>query len=110
MTLWPPLLVPPLVFLAVVSGAFALVPWACEKQQWLPLHVVALAGLAVTVGGIWLAWRDWRAAGLEEPSDKAERIVQARFLSALGLAISGISTFGMLMLWIVTYVVPPCFR
>ena len=93
MRLWAALFVPPVAFLTVLSAAYALVPWACETQRHLSLHVVALVCLAITAGGMALAWRDWKEAGLEEPVDKSEHVVQARFIAVMSFMLSAVMSY-----------------
>jgi hypothetical protein len=110
MRLWPALLVPPIAFLAVLTAAYALVPWACETQRHFPLHLVSLACLAITGGGMALAWRDWRAAGVEEPDDSPGQAARDRFIAVLGLMLSCLMMLVTLMLWTTTFIIPPCVR
>jgi hypothetical protein len=110
MTLWVPIAIPPLTFLTVLVAAYALVPLACETQQHLSLHVLALAGVGVAGVGIALAWRGWRAAGLQNPGDEATQVVQARFIAVLGLTLSSLVALVILTFWIVLWIIPPCVR
>jgi hypothetical protein len=110
MRLWPAIFVLPLVFLALLTAAYALVPWACETQQHLPLHAISAVSLAVGLGGVFLAWRDWRAAGVEPPDDGGDKIVETRFLAVMGLMLSALVSLTIAALWFTHFMVPPCVR
>jgi hypothetical protein len=105
-----PLFVPPFAFLALIGIAYAMVPWACEAQRRLPLHLVSLAALAIASGCVVLAWRNWRSLGTEPVYDEPEVTVWVRFLAALGLALSGLMTAGTIVLWTTQFILPPCVR
>jgi hypothetical protein len=105
-----PLFVPPIVFLALVAIAYAMVPWACETQRRVPLHLVSVVALAVVSGCVYLAWRNWRSLGAEPTYDEPHIIAWVRFLAGLGLVLSALLTVGTAMLWVVQFVLPPCVR
>jgi hypothetical protein len=110
MRLWPPLIIPPLVFLAALTAGLAVPNWECNHQYQYVLHVVALISLAVAAAGIALAWRDWHSVGLAQPDDEPDPAMQVRFLSALGLGISGLMALATITLWAVVAILPPCVR
>ena len=105
-----PLFVPPVVFIALISIAYAMVPWACETQRRVPLHLVSLAAVSIAGGCVWLAWRNWRSLGTEPTYDEPEVTVWVRFLAALGLALSALVTVGTIVLWTTQFILPPCVR
>jgi hypothetical protein len=105
-----PLFIPPVVFLALIAVAYALVPWACETQRRVPLHLLSLVALAVAAGCVVLAWRNWRSLGTDPAYDESEITVWVRFLAALGLALSGLITVGTIALWTTQFILPPCVR
>jgi hypothetical protein len=108
--LWPPVLVPPLAFLTLLSAAFALVPWTCEHQQPAPLHAITIVTLAIALGGIALAWHEWRSAGLEHPDDRGERVSWMRLLAVVGLCISALFLLATIGLWITQFIMHQCVR
>jgi hypothetical protein len=110
MRIWPPMFMPPLAFLTLLSVAYAAVPWACEHQHRAPLHAMAGVTLALALGLALLAWREWRAVGLERPDDRANRASWLRLLAVLGLMLSGLSALATIALWITQFVIPPCVR
>ena len=107
---WPAITLPPLVFLTLLSVAYALVPWACENQARAPLHVVSAVGLLLAALGVWAAWREWRALGFKRPDDKAEKTSWLRLLSVVGLMQASIFTLAIAVLWLTQFVIPPCVR
>ena len=108
--IWSVLFVPPLVFLVMITAEYAMVPWACENQHRLPLHVVAAISLAIVLGFLGLAWRNWRATGVEPPDDSPEPQVRLRFFSVLGLMMTTIVAVATAALWLAQFVLSPCLR
>src|SRR4051812_36081092 len=102
------LFVPPLLFLALVTVAYAMVPWACEEQHRFPLHLACAAALAIAVACAALAWRNWRDVGLESPDDQPERTVRLRFIAALSLMLSALMSVGIAAVWLTPLILPPC--
>ncbi len=110
MRLWPPIIIPPLVFLAALTAGLAVPNWECGHQYRYVLHVVALICLAIAAGGIALAWRDWRSVGLAHPDDRPDRAMQVRFISALGMGVSSLMAMATVTYWAVVIILPPCVR
>jgi hypothetical protein len=107
---WPPLFVPPLTFLALVTIAYAMVPWACETERRAPLHLAALLALAIAGGCTLLAWRNWRDTDVLPPTDEAEPPVPTRFLTVLGLMLSALMCVAIAALWLTQIALTPCLR
>jgi hypothetical protein len=105
-----PLFVPPIVFLALVAIAYAMVPWACETQRRWALHVVSFVAVVIVAGCVHLAWRNWRSLGTEPTYDNPEITVWVRFIAGLGLALSALVTVGTIALWATQFILPPCVR
>jgi hypothetical protein len=105
-----PLFVPPLLFLVLLTLAYAIVPWACETQRHYPLHLVTGGALAIVIACAVLAWRNWSGLGVEAPDDSAEPVVWVRFLAVLGLMLSALLCVGVAALLIAQFILPPCVR
>jgi|SRR5581483_3418670 len=110
MRYWPAILIPPIAFLTLLSGNYALVPWACATEARAPLHVASAVALAVALFGHVVAWREWRDLGMERPDDKAERLSWLRLLAVIGIMQSGLFTLAVAALWITQFVIQPCVR
>jgi hypothetical protein len=108
--IWPALFVPPLAFLTLLNVNYGLEPWACEYQIRWPLHLSAAVALVLALGAGALAWRDWRAVGMEPPNDADGEAPRVRFLSAVGLMLSGLSALAIMGLWTTILILPPCVR
>ena len=104
------LFVPPIVFLALISVGYAMVPWMCESQRRLPLHLVSMVALGIVAGCVYLAWRNWKSVGTDPTYDEPEVTVWVRFLAALGLGLSALVAVGTLVLWTTQFILPPCVR
>ena len=107
---WPAITLPPIIFLTLLSVGYALVPWECENQARAPLHIISAIALALSAGGIWAAWREWRELGLKRPDDKAEKPSWLRLLSVVGLMQASIFTLAIGAIWLTQFVIPPCVR
>jgi hypothetical protein len=108
--IWPALFLPPISFLAMLSIAYALVPWACETQHRLVLHLPPVLALGVAAGAIYYAWRSWQSLGGEPPTDSADETVHGRFVTVLALMLSSLIAVGTLALWFANAVLEPCMR
>jgi hypothetical protein len=93
-----------------LTAGLAVPNWECGHQYRFVLHLVALICLAIAAGGIALAWRDWRSACVVRPDDAADPAMQVRFISALGLGLSGLTALATVTLWVVVLILPPCVR
>lgn len=49
-----------------ISGMAALVPYSCSSGTTLWLHLLSGATAVLTVHGMWLGWRTWRAGDVAE--------------------------------------------
>lgn len=110
MRLWRGVFVAPLAFLAELTLAYALVPYACESQRHAPLHAVNAVALAVAVAGALYAWQVYRAAGGEPVGDPGDRTARDRFVGMLGLLLGTIVSLALLAQWITAWMLPPCVR
>ena len=59
LTVWPALLLAPLLALGHLSLAYALVTPSCARQDSAGLHGLAAASLVLALAMTLLAWRDW---------------------------------------------------
>jgi hypothetical protein len=106
--LWIGLLLPPVVVLADIEIAYALVPAACSSRTALPIHLVhALAMLLVLFGGL-TAWRNWRALGAGWPDSEGGPLARSRLLSGVGVLLSGLCVLVVLACWSAVLLLDPC--
>ena len=105
---WFPIIVPPLVVLAVQSANYALVALECHTQQRFPVHVASGAALLVSIAGIALAWSQWRAAAHAGAGESGDAGSQTRLLAIVGISLSGLSLLTIATQWLTTAFVSPC--
>jgi hypothetical protein len=106
--LWIGVLLPPLITAAEMEANFALVRQACAAERNLMLYVIVCSALIiVTLSGFGSALI-WRHRGSTWPSESADLVTRARFISVLGMMSSGISFALILAHGIATVRFDPC--
>ena len=105
---WPGILLAPAVFLADLTIAYALVPWACDHQRHGVLHATSLATLLLMLTMLLLAWRDWRSARSHDSAGMESLQQRPVFLAYLALTGSAVFTLATLALWFTQFIVPAC--
>jgi hypothetical protein len=108
MALWVGVLLPPLVAAAEMEANFALVRQACAAQRNVMLYAIVIVGLViVAASGVTSAFI-WRRRGATWPSESADVVTRARFISVLGMMSSAISFALILAHGIATLGFDPC--
>jgi hypothetical protein len=105
MVYWLGILGAPTVFLAELSLAYALVPWACRSQHHAMLDTVSAIGLLLTVAALGAAFVGWRQARAHRDSPVAAR---QEFLGQMAIALSALSALAVIAQWATRLAVPPC--
>jgi len=98
--LWTSMLAGPVAFAINLQVGYALVKWACSREQTFLLPLVAVIALALTAWGGWLGWTclvKVRAA------DEQGGTIQDRsyFMAMVAIGLNAI-----LALWILTTMFP----
>jgi hypothetical protein len=104
---WASIVVAPLVFLANLSLAYALVPLACATQRSTLLHMSNGIALVLALAATLLAWH-----ALRSPTPKAaprESAARMTFLSELGIGISALAALAIALQWSAQWWLDPCF-
>ena len=108
MALWTGVLLPPLVTAAEMEINFVLVRQACAAQRNLALYAIVIAALVVVaLSGLACAFV-WRRRGATWPSESADVVTRARFISVLGMMSSAISFALILAHGMATLKFDPC--
>lgn len=106
--LWIGLLAAPTAWFLNLLVGYLLVPWACESDQVVALHLSSLVALLIAGGGGLAAWRLWRRTGREWPSEAGGPLPRSRFLAMLGLLVSVLSSLIIIAQWIANFILVPC--
>jgi len=115
MTVWPALLLAPLLALGHLSLAYALVTPSCARQDGLTLHGLAVLSLLASLFMTWLAWRTWRR--LPPPDEASSRVSHADashadrrqpFLALVATLTGALSTLVIVAMWLPVWLLPPC--
>ena len=105
---WASIVIAPLVYLANLSIAYALVPLACDTQRSLPLHLANGITLVLMVVALALAWQVRRDH--TRPRSVAEDDVDRnRFLSTIGLCVTALLVLAVAAQWSAQWILSPCF-
>ena len=108
MALWIGVLLPPLVTAAEMEINYVLVRQACAAQRSLMLYAVVIVALSVVVLSGLTSAVIWRRTGATWPSESADVVSRARFISVLGMMSSAISLALILAHGIATVKFDPC--
>ena len=108
--LWAGLLAGPVVWLLQFQTNYTLVPILCRSGAHnVALHAVFVVALLLVASAGFLAWRNFRAAGdTDEGADESGVVARTRFMSLLGLCVTGIFFLVILAQWIASWVFGPC--
>jgi hypothetical protein len=96
---WVGFFLAPAAFFAHLQIRYVLVPWACATNGQLWIHVVDVLALALALLGAFVAWRAWRSAGREDPSEAAGAVPRTRLLAVVGLGMSLMCVLMLLGQW-----------
>ena len=106
--LWIGVFLPLLVTAAEMESNFVLVRQACAAQRNLALYAVVIVALVIVALSGLLSAAVWRHRGSTWPSESADVVTRARFISVLGMMSSGISFALILAHGIATLRFDPC--
>ena len=107
--LWACVLVGPAVWLVQFQTNYTLVSLTCNHGGKWALHAVSVVALLLTAGAGLLAWGNWRDVGGDARRNEGAGVVpRSRFMSVLGLLVSGMFFLVILAQWIASWVFGPC--
>ena len=111
MRIWLALIVSPSIALACQSILYAMATPSCATQSRLELHAVAVASLVLTLAFTLLAhagspWHHAGSPGADD--DHADPGTTRAFLARAAAAVSALSAFTVLAMWMVVWVLSPC--
>jgi hypothetical protein len=107
-SLWPGVLLPPLVFLGELSLTYAYVPRACDAQRTSVLHWMLVGALAIVLVAGVRAWGEYRALGGGLPADHGTPDERARFVALLGVLTSAFFAVAIVAQGIAQWLLSPC--
>jgi len=106
--LWVGVLLPLLVTAAEMESNFVLVRQACVAQRNLAMYAVVIGALIIVVLTGLMSAVIWKRRGSTWPSESADVVTRARFISVLGMMSSAISFALILAHGIATLKFNPC--
>jgi hypothetical protein len=115
LSVWPALLLAPLLALGLQSVAYALVTPSCASQQTAALHGVNAGALVLALAMTGLAWQAWRrsvaslAPGTRITASEAGRAESRRsFLALVATTVGALSSLVIVALWLPVWFLSPC--
>lgn len=108
--LWACLLAGPVVWLLQFQTNYTLVPILCRSGEGnVALHAVFVVALLLVASAGVAAWRNFRAAGdTAQGTDESGVLQRTRFMSLLGMCVTGIFFLVILAQWVASWVFGPC--
>ena len=100
--LWASMLSGPVAFALNLQIGYALVKWACSREQEFLLPLVAVLALALTGWGAWLGWQ-CLVKVRESANEEGGRVVDRSYF----MAVVAIGLNILLALWVLTTMIPP---
>ncbi|WP_346797473.1 hypothetical protein R5M92_02070 [Halomonas sp. Bachu 37] len=89
--LWAGWLIGPLAWALHLVVSYVLLAWVCASGHHWILHAITLVTLAMSLAGVWLAWRQWSAAGRQWPGSGDRQMSRIRFMAIGGLILGVLS-------------------
>ncbi len=103
--LWYGVLGAPVVWLARISAASALVPYACATGRAWTIHVTTLVALALSGAAGAIAWRGWRRW---ERDDGARLGTRSHLVAVSGVLLSGVFVIVIVLEGLAALYMDPC--
>ena len=115
MTVWPALLLAPLLALGHLSLAYALVTPSCAAQGSAGLHGLSAFSLTLALLMTALAWRAWsrlvpRRDGepAQTASDAGDAASRPHFVALVSTLTGALSSLVIAAMWLPVWLLPPC--
>ena len=105
---WVANLMAPLAALATLQVCYMFVDRACPDGDMLPVHLTALVGVALSLLGAAIGWREWRRRGGAPAGEDGGSEGRSRFLAVTGVANSALAALIITALWSATLFFHPC--
>ena len=107
--LWSGFFSGPAAWLVHLQLVYLMAQWACLGLPFISLHVASAVLLVIAMGGLFVAWRNWRAVGLHMPADQGEPVFgRIQFMSALGVMTGALFSLLITAQWIAVIFLDPC--
>jgi hypothetical protein len=111
LTVWPALLLAPLLALGHLSLAYALVTPSCARQDGAGLHGLAAVSLVLALAMTLLAWRDWHLLPRHDDvttSDATQAGSRSRFVALVATLVGAFSSLVIAAMWLPLWLLSPC--
>jgi hypothetical protein len=99
---------PSFAALLQIEVAYLSVSHACRQSSAMPLHVESAVALLLALGGVWVGWRAWSAAGGGWDEEGAEPAARTRFLAAISLLLGVLFVLVIVAIWLPIFFLDPC--
>jgi hypothetical protein len=105
--LWTSMLAGPLAFGLNLQVGYALVKWACSREQEFLLVLVAVLALGTAAGGAWLGWSC--LTKLRDADEQGGRLIdRSYFMAVVAIGLNLLLMLQILASAFPTIVLSPC--
>lgn len=107
--LWAGLLLAPAAWIVELELVYMMANWACLGLPLFSLHIAAGTCLLISLWGLVIAGRNWRASGSRLPSDEQDPVTaRVRFMSVLGVMTGALFSLLIVAQWLAVVFLDPC--
>jgi hypothetical protein len=106
--LWLGFLLPPVVWAIQLQTVYLLIESGCLTGNFLSIHIVSVITLILSLVGGLISLQDWIKTGGEWKSEKSDSESRSRFMSILGMLMSGLFTLLIFAQWLPALMGVPC--
>lgn len=103
---WAGVLLGPFGWALHLQVSYTLATFACDHPWRLSVHVIAVAALALALGGAALGWRNWRVS--RDAPGEGHRVQRSRFMALAGILLGAYFALVIVAQWIPTLFIEPC--
>lgn len=110
--LWGGLVGAPAIWAIQLQIGYAVAPLACgDTKTHLILHALTVVCVLLSGLGGYLSWTEWKGAGAGSPEETGGSIAaRARFMGALGMAVSATAALTILAQGIASFFFEGCWQ
>lgn len=106
--LWIGMLLAPAAWIAQLQTLYLTSEYGCAYSDFFWNHVVSFAALLLSLSGLFVAWREWKAAGSSTEDASGKPISRRRFMAMVGILTGLLFSAVIVAQWLPTALGVPC--